>query len=494
MSHDTKRARGSDDLLSLRGLIEDAPLLAEAIVDTIRESVLLLDGSLTVVLANRSFYKTFAVEPAETLGRLVYDLGNGQWNVPELRQLLEQILPQNSSFRDLEVSHTFPSIGRKVMMLDAERLRRRDDQTELILLAIDDVTALREMEERDRYAAVMFRSSGEALVGLSAHGIIRSWNPAAERLFGYRAEEAIGHSATMLTPSGFHAEEQDFLRCLRAGTSCSIETVRLTKDGRRVTVILTAAPVFDGDDTLIGISAAVTDISERKQMEEALRDREQALAQLVREKEVLVKEVHHRVKNNLQTIASLLSLHAGHTDNASVVDALGEAEGRVQAIARLHERLYASADLARIHFGDYLSNLSKELESLHGRPKVTSHVVSDDIVLDMERATPLGLIANELIVNCFKHAFPLDRSGHIKVSFEYVRESVPISEPLDNGRVRLRVKDEGIGFPPGVKVENLRSMGLEIVRLLSQQLNAHCEFNGVNGVECTVTFPLGSVP
>src|SRR4051812_27086006 len=141
MSHQTKQARDSDDLPSPRSLIEEAPLLAEAVVDTVRESVLLLDGGLRVILANRSFYITFGVEPSETLDRLVYELGDGLWNVPELRNLLERILPHNSSFRDFELPLTVPGIGRKVTLLNARKLRRRD-QTELILLTIDDITAV----------------------------------------------------------------------------------------------------------------------------------------------------------------------------------------------------------------------------------------------------------------------------------------------------------------------------------------------------------------
>jgi two-component sensor histidine kinase len=241
------------------------------------------------------------------------------------------------------------------------------------------------------------------------------------------------------------------------------------------------------------MSAALTDISERKQMEDALRDREQELAQSVREKDVLVQEVHHRVKNNLQTIASLLSLHSGYTDNQHVVDALSEAGTRVQAIARLHEKLYASANLAEINFGDYLRSVGKELETLHNCPEITLDVVCDDIVFDIERATPLGLIANELILNSLKHAFPAGRAGHVAVSFEYVRDSVPAGESLDNGLVRLRVADNGIGLPSGLDIENLHSMGLELVRLLSGQLGATRELHTVNGVQWTITFPLRRV-
>src|SRR5579884_4237050 len=169
--------------LRVRGLVVEAELLAEAIVDTVRESLLILDRNLYNRLASRSFYLTFHVSPEETLDRLVYEIGNGQWDIPELRQLLEEILPRNSSFQDFEVTHAFPHLGHRTMQLNARRLRRRTDQENLILLAIEDVTAIRERRERDAFAAAVLRSSGEAFIGLSADGVIRTWNPAAERLF-----------------------------------------------------------------------------------------------------------------------------------------------------------------------------------------------------------------------------------------------------------------------------------------------------------------------
>src|SRR5438067_4207199 len=134
-------------LLSVRGLTDDAPLVAQAIVDTVRQPLLLLDPNLQVVLANRSFYLTFKVEPAETLHWMVYELGNGQWNIPPLRELLEDIIPKNNAFFDYEVTHNFPDIGRKVMLLNGKKLRRRERQDELILLVIEDITALHQRQE-----------------------------------------------------------------------------------------------------------------------------------------------------------------------------------------------------------------------------------------------------------------------------------------------------------------------------------------------------------
>ena len=203
---------------------------------------------------------------------------------------------------------------------------------------------------------------------------------------------------------------------------------------------------------------------------------------------MLVREVHHRVKNNLLVIASLLSLHSRHTDNPHVIEALAEAGGRVQAIARLHEKLYASTNLTEVNVGDYLRHLANDLQNLHGRSEIMFDIDTADMVLDMEKAIPLALIANELILNCFKHAFPAGRAGQVALSLQYVLNGVTDSESLDCGQ--LQVQDNGVGFPSGVDTEKTSSMGLELVRLLSKQLRAQRECIVTNGVRWTFTFSL----
>ena len=156
--------------------------------------VWLLAGSLAIKVsekktANRSFYRTFRVRPGDTEGRLLYDLGNGQWDIPALRELLGDVLPRDAAFDDLEVEHDFPGVGRKVMLLNARKLWREGNHTELILLAIEDVTALREAERgrRDaesRFTEMVKNVRDHSIFLTDPAGVITSWNVAAERILG----------------------------------------------------------------------------------------------------------------------------------------------------------------------------------------------------------------------------------------------------------------------------------------------------------------------
>ena len=174
----------------------DQTFNAENIVDTVREPILVLSADLKVQRANRSFYRTFQVAPQDTENRLVYELGNGQWDIPALRKLLEEILPQNTAFEDFEVAHDFPDIGRKVMLLNARRIHRDGHHPEAILLAIEDITERRKLEAalaaQQEWLRVTLRSIGDAVIATDTEGRVTLLNSVAEQLTGWTTPEALG--------------------------------------------------------------------------------------------------------------------------------------------------------------------------------------------------------------------------------------------------------------------------------------------------------------
>lgn len=218
----------------------------------------------------------------------------------------------------------------------------------------------------------------------------------------------------------------------------------------------------------------IYDMHERATMEQRLR-------LSVREKETLLKEMHHRVKNNMQVISSLLRLQAKGVEEQRLRSILEESQNRIRAMALVHEKLYQSHTLSKINFGEYLTLLVRELfasSSLAGRAQVHLKLEIDPVELDVSKAIPCGLLINELISNSLKHAFPDGREGTVSVSLK----RLPMS------RVALSLSDDGIGLPQHTNIAHVSSLGLQIVKTLAGQMGGdlHCE-NG-SGVRWAVEF------
>src|SRR6186997_2560131 len=194
-------------MLEQRPMVEDIQNYAQNIVDTVREPLLILDATLRVRSANRAFYQTFHVSSGETEDRLIYELGNGQWDIPALRRLLEDIVPKSSVFDDFELDHTFPVIGRRVMLLNARKLQA-GHHGELLVLAMEDVTARKRAEEAlveaGALQSAIFNSANFSSIATDASGVIQIFNVGAERMLGYTAAEVMNK----ITPADISDPEE----------------------------------------------------------------------------------------------------------------------------------------------------------------------------------------------------------------------------------------------------------------------------------------------
>ncbi len=231
----------------------------------------------------------------------------------------------------------------------------------------------------------------------------------------------------------------------------------------------------------IGISiqnAMVTDMKEKQF--NAILEAEGKIRASLREKEVLLKEIHHRVKNNLQIVSSLLYLQAARTEHPGAVSALTESRARVRSMALIHEKLYQSPNLASVDMGEYTRSLVSDLQHSHRTENNSIRLTVDigEITLGITEAIPCGLIINELVSNAVKHAFPKGREGEIRIRL--VRESTK--------HIVLTVSDNGVGFPESVDFRNSPSLGLTLVNSLVQQLDGSIELDRRDGTAFTITF------
>jgi len=268
-------------------LIDDIQNYAQNIVDTVREPLLILDVTLRVRSANRAFYQTFHVSPAETEGRLIYELGNGQWDIPDLRTLLEDIVPKSSVFDDFELEHTFPDIGRRVMLLNARKLQA-GQHGELLVLAMEDVTARRQAEEAlvkaGALQSAIFNSANFSSIATDAKGVIQIFNVGAERMLGYTAAEVMN----TITPADISDPEEVVARAkslsvelntpitpgfealvfkASRGIEDIYELTYIRKDGSRFPAVVSVTALRDDQNEIIGYLLIGTDNTARKQVE-----------------------------------------------------------------------------------------------------------------------------------------------------------------------------------------------------------------------------------
>jgi two-component sensor histidine kinase len=202
----------------------------------------------------------------------------------------------------------------------------------------------------------------------------------------------------------------------------------------------------------------------------------------LREKEVLLQEVHHRVKNNLQVISSLINMQMRKLPEAASRSALAECQSRVLAIALIHEKLYQSHDYSKVPFSDYARSLATGIFHATGisLENLSLNVEFETISLAVDKAIPCGLILNELITNALKHGFPNERRGVVKVQFGAVGE----------GELQLMVTDDGIGLPVNFDPAHCNSLGMLLVVTLVEQLEGSLEIDGAHGATFRVRFPM----
>ncbi len=339
------------------------------------------------------------------------------------------------------------------------------------LMLQDSIDALSESEEMYR---TTFELSGVGIAHVALDGRFIEVNQQLCRITGYTADEIKQLSFEDITHPDDIATDLEFARQLLAGEidRYSMDKRYIRKDSSDVWVNLTGSLVLNRDGSPRHFIAVVEEIGARKKAESAVRD---SLA----EKEVLLQEIHHRVKNNMQVISSLLSLQAANIEDRRLRGLVQESQSRVRAMALIHEILYDSGDLSSIDLETYLTRLTANLSRMY-RPHaglVTLEVDSEDLMLKIDAMVPCGLAISEIVSNSLKYAFPGDRSGRIEIR----------ASSTAHGEVEIVVRDDGVGIPADVDIRSTGTMGMSLVLgLIEKQLGGKIELDREGGTTFTI--------
>lgn len=427
-----------------------------------------LDG--TILFANDALANMFGYEDSADFRA---EKITNRYKNPEYRDILINQVKQDGKVTDFEIEVSTKEGKTKYVSISAKI------EGDVFSGMVIDVTRRKLAEDRLKESEARYRSivelAPDGIVTCDIQGLIMNCNTSFLNMMGYAKEKIVGRHFSkipVLRPEDIPLHLEAFGKLAKGDIPKPYEFVWTGKEGTPHVGEIRVS-FLRAEGRRVGIQAIIRDITERKQAEDRIK------ASLL-EKELLLQEVHHRVKNNLQVISSLLSLQGRTLNDKLAKEIFRETKDRIRSLALVHEQLYRSEDLARIDFTDYVRDLTTHLFHSHSinSSAIEMQLNIDDVYLDINTAIPCGLIINELVTNALKHAFPMREKGRIWINLE----------SKNNGNYLLSVRDDGVGFPSELDFQNTESLGLQLVNMLVHQLNGTISINGSGGTEFQITF------
>ena len=347
-----------------------------------------------------------------------------------------------------------------------------NENENLYVAAKKEIESRKKSEKALKLANIYNRSLVEVnldpLVTIGLDGKITDVNSSLEAVTGYSRHELIGTDFSSYFTEHDKAQK-GYKEAFQKGSVRNYPLEIQNKNGTSIPVLYNATTYKDELGKVAGVFAAARDITELKKSEDKLKAS-------LNEKELLIKEIHHRVKNNMQIISSLLSLQSNYINDDLTLQAFKESEGRIMAMSLVHESIYLSNNLSSINFENYAQRLVMGIITNYNAQTITLKFDIGDITLNIETAIPCGLIITELVTNSLKYAFSKNE-GLISISF---------TRELD--KLKLIVSDDGIGLPEHLLHEESDSLGLSLVKMLINQLGGDLQINNTNGTVFTIIF------
>jgi PAS domain S-box-containing protein len=349
------------------------------------------------------------------------------------------------------------------------------DEGTKVLSAIVDISGRKRQEERFRQVV---ESAPNAMVMIGPTGLIEMINAQTERLFGYDRSELLGQPIETLVPQRFRRNHPTLRTAFFSGPlarpmGAGRDLFGLKKDGSEFPVEIGLNPIETDEGTKV--LSAIVDISDRKQKEERIHA-------ALKEKDIMLGEIHHRVKNNLQVVNSLLDLQVDRITDPAALSMLKESQNRIKSMALIHQTLYESKDFVEADFSNFLDTMVPTLVSSYSvdSERIALSIEASEVLLSIHAAIPCGLVVNELISNALKHGFPGDRGGEIRITLAHDREDQAV----------LSVSDDGVGIPDDLDLAQTGTLGLRMVSLLADQLGGTITIRRANPTCFVLRFPI----
>jgi PAS domain S-box-containing protein len=356
--------------------------------------------------------------------------------------------------------------------------------------AADVEAALRHAEETESRFRTLADCAPVLLWMSGLDGLCDFFNQGWLKFTGRSLQQELGNGwAEGIHPEDFAGAMQKYMDAFVAHRPFAMEYRLRRHDGQYRWIFDQGAPRFDGNGRFVGFIGSCVDVTAQHEAHDALGRLNQVLAERVRERTalaneraMLLREVHHRVKNDLQLVCSLLSIQERELGDALAARALEDSVLRIQAIAQIHEQMYQSDDLARLSLSEHLRTLTGQVDLLSGTSCVEFALdIGESVILGVDRAIPCAMIVHELVVNCFKHAFPGGRKGKVAVSCR--REGAT--------QVSVAVQDDGVGMPERPSKGPVRGLGWTLIEALSKQLDAQLTVSCTAGTRVELRFSDG---
>ncbi len=442
--------------------------------DSMPVGFLTLDADFFITDWNPAAEKIFGYTKKEALGKNPYELILPGDITPFLEEIIEKI--KNSNGTIPIVNDNVTKDGRRItcQWYSTPLLDENNNYVGMMAMASDITDKLKSKEQNNKLLSAVEQNPASIIIN-SIDGVMEYVNPMTTQITGYTKEELIGKRPEMVFISEHvpEAVNKDILDTLFEGKKWNGELLNKKKSGELYWAKVTIVPVFNANGNITHFVGIEEDITEKK-----LKD--QQIKHSLEEKELMIKEIHHRVKNNLQIISSLLSLQSRNIKDPEMQKLFNMSRDRVQSMALIHQQLYKTDDMTKINFDEYMKTLAKQLlvsyEGANKRIKINSSL--NHISFGLDTAIPCGLIINELLSNSIKHGFNGSRSGEIDIEIKNIKD----------GKYMLSVADNGVGLPAEFKTQNGKGMGMQLVKALTNQLDGKINICNGKGTRFEIEF------